>query len=322
MQNLVGRLTALDPDASETLKVVSYFDTLIAGGAGLDGLLRGAAALSGVVAGVERRGRIVRHSPQGLRVTTEQAPHSLKRQTRNGSVWLERSGPLHANDEMILERLALAVDLTEARRDPEGALETALDSATPIDERAKALARLRIQPGTRIRLIATPTDTPAMNAPSTAVPTRYGILRATLDLTGALTIPEPAGIGPWCRADQASESWDGAIVAHRLTEPRTPVVDATDIGALLILAKSYDPRHPHPDVLTLSRLDPRSADIARVLVESDSVRSAAATLGMHHSTMQAKHESLTRELGYDPRTITGHARYIAAALLLRLTSTP
>jgi hypothetical protein len=28
MQQLVGRLTALDPEASATLKVVAYFDTL------------------------------------------------------------------------------------------------------------------------------------------------------------------------------------------------------------------------------------------------------------------------------------------------------
>ena len=40
MQELVGRLTALDPDASEALKVVAYFDALTASGVSLDGLLR------------------------------------------------------------------------------------------------------------------------------------------------------------------------------------------------------------------------------------------------------------------------------------------
>jgi hypothetical protein len=97
------------------------------------------------------------------------------------------------------------------------------------------------------------------------------------------------------------------------------VVDAADLGALLILARAYDPRAPHEDVVALRRLDPRSAEILRVLVEADSVRSAAAELGMHHTTLQARHEALTKELGYDPRAITGHARYIAAALLQRLT---
>ncbi|MEV0826550.1 hypothetical protein [Nonomuraea rubra] len=244
---------------------------------------------------------------------------SLQRATRSGSVWLERVGPPHANDEMILERLGLAVDLAEARRNPESALETALDSAAPADERAKALARLRVRPNAHVRLIATATEAPVMCAPSTVVPTRYGLLRATLDLTGALPLAEPAGLGPRLSADRAPESWEGAVIAYRLTEPETPVVDATDIGALLILAQAYEPRTPHDDVRALARLDPRSADIVRVLVEFDSVRSAAAAVGMHHSTVQAEHESLTRALGYDPRSITGHARYIAAALLLRLT---
>ncbi|MEV7721696.1 PucR family transcriptional regulator, partial [Streptomyces sp. NPDC088184] len=67
MHELVGRITALDPEASETLKVISYFDTLITGGVGLDGLLRGAAALSGTVAGAERRGRTSRRDPEGRR---------------------------------------------------------------------------------------------------------------------------------------------------------------------------------------------------------------------------------------------------------------
>jgi hypothetical protein len=39
---------------------------------------------------------------------------------------------------------------------------------------------------------------------------------------------------------------------------------------------------------------------------------------MHHSSIQARHDALTRNLGYDPRTPLGNTRYIAAALLLRL----
>ncbi|GAA4991392.1 helix-turn-helix domain-containing protein [Streptomyces hyderabadensis] len=88
---------------------------------------------------------------------------------------------------------------------------------------------------------------------------------------------------------------------------------------MLLLAQTYDPEHPHEDVRTLARLDRRSADVLRTLVEADSVRSAAAELGMHHSTVQARHEALTHTLGYDPRSNVGRMRYIAAALLLRLT---
>jgi hypothetical protein len=39
---------------------------------------------------------------------------------------------------------------------------------------------------------------------------------------------------------------------------------------------------------------------------------------MHHSTLQARHETLTNELGYDPRSLDGRARFRLARLLLRL----
>ncbi|WP_073813026.1 helix-turn-helix domain-containing protein [Kitasatospora sp. CB01950] len=88
---------------------------------------------------------------------------------------------------------------------------------------------------------------------------------------------------------------------------------------MLLLAQAHDPQAPHEDVRALAALDQRSSDVLRTLVEADSIRSAAATLGMHHSTVQARHEALTASLGYDPRTTTGRMRYTAAALLLRLT---
>ncbi|MFZ3599113.1 hypothetical protein [Streptomyces sp. BH104] len=324
MQELTGRLNASDPEASEALRVVSYFDVLIARGVGLDGLLRGAAVLSGTIAGAEVRGRVSRRDPDGhlpTDATTDAERRSPARSNGNWAVWLEREhghqpGP---NDEMIVERLALGVELLQARRRPDNGIDALIDDTRPVTERVTLLAERRIAPATRVRILATGLDAPDIDAPSALVPTRYGLLKATLDLTGNITPPRPAGLGTWVRADRAPESWEGAIVALRLTEPGTPTVDATDLGAMLLLARSHDPRSPHEDVAALARLDQRSADVLRTLVESDSIRSAAADLGMHHSTVQARHESLTRTLGYDSRTNLGRMRYIAAAFLLRLT---
>lgn len=86
MQELVARLTAVDPEAGETLKVVSYFDTLVGAAAGLDALLRGAAVLSGVVAGVERRGRVSRRGPDGQEPDAEPGPRSPQRAWSAGAV--------------------------------------------------------------------------------------------------------------------------------------------------------------------------------------------------------------------------------------------
>ncbi|MEU3604689.1 hypothetical protein AB0E83_04425 [Streptomyces sp. NPDC035033] len=322
MHQLAGKLNQLDPQAGEALRIVSYFDVLVARGVGLDGLLRGAAVLSGTVAGAEVRGRTTRRDPDGHPVTDAAGPRrrGSHRSRADWAVWLEREGEPGPVDEMIVERLALGVELLEARRRPESGFDAVVDPDRPVAERVTLLAKRRIAPAARVRILATPADAAEAGEVSAIVPTRYGLLRATLDTSGGLAPPGPAGYGTWVRADRAPESWEAAVVALRLTDAATPVVDATDLGAMLMLAQAYDPDHPHEDVRALARLDRRSAGILLTLVEADSIRSAAAELGMHHSTVQARHEALTRALGYDPRTHLGRMRYIAAALLLRLAA--
>ncbi|MFF1750922.1 hypothetical protein [Nocardia sp. NPDC058244] len=303
---------------SEPLEVVRYFDALVSSRVGLDVLLRGAAVLAGTVAGAVRNGRISRFDPAGRNVSgDDEGPRRPERSIEGGRVWLERDDAAHANDEMILERLAFAVGLLGAWSDRAAGLALIIDQARSVDERAPGLARLHIDPSTRIRLIATDVGV-APAGISAAVPTRYGILQASLDLSGRIEPPGPAGLGMWVRADHAPESWDGAVIAHRLTNPSTPVVDATDLGAMIILARDHDAASPHGDVTALVHLDARSAEVLRVLCDLPSLRSAAVELAMHHSTLQAKHESLTQLLGYDVRTTAGRMRYIAAEFLRRL----
>jgi len=317
MQELVGRLTALDPEASETLKVVTYFDALVRAGAGVDALLRTAAALSGVTAGMDLRDRRTRRSPDGRRADGDHpAVRSPRRDIPGGEVWLEREGEHHANDEMVVERLALALELVEARHRPDAALEVAIDAERSVGDRRAALARLRIEGDARVRVLAIPVEDQV--AGSIPVPVDATILRAVLD-DGHRAIPARAGLGAWVRPERLPESWDSATVALRLTDDRHPVVDATDLGALLLLARAYDPGAAPADVRALAALDHRTRDVLRALAEAESIRAASATLGMHHSTLQARQESLTRELGYDPRTVLGRARYVAADLLLRLS---
>lgn len=319
MQELVGRLSALDPTASDSLKVVAYFDALVISGIGVDGLLRAAAALSGTIAGVDRRGRVRRFDPAGKRF--DDLPGAVRAPVREGpgfSVWLERESEPYANDEMVVERLALAIELFDARSGPAGGLDIALDAARPFDERVAALARLRVEAAARVRVVATPITDPAPGTPSTVVPTRFGLVRATLDTAGSVAPTGRGGLGAWGRADHAPDSWEGAVLAYRIGDRDHSVVDADALGAMVLLARAHDPDRPHDDVVRLGRLDELEALIIRTLVETESMRAAASKLGMHHSTVQARHEALTRELGYDPRTPEGRMRYVAAIILLRL----
>ena len=328
MQELVGRLTALDPEASETLKVVSYFDTLVAGGVGLETLLRGAAVLSGVVAGyAPTDGRPVRLGPGGSRLHAEPGDAASSwpsRTTSDGSlVWIEREGAEHANDAMVLERLALAVAITTARRSntADAAIEVVVTAGAPAAERAVAAAKLRLDASRDVRAIAFHPDAAALApGPTAVVATPRGLARVVL-ADGTFHVPPGtrAGIGVAGPADQLPDSWASALIALRLSSRRAPVVDAAELGALLFVAESAD-RHvePHPDAAALDVLDERSRHALEALADAGSVRAAASVLGMHHSTVQARLDALTAQLGYDPRSPAGRTRYALARALSAL----
>ncbi len=320
MDGPVEGLPALDRGAGESLEVVAYFDALSLSGAGHHALLRAAAVLSGTVAGSERRGVVVRFDPAGRKASgrgeaDERAPVAA---VGDGSVWLERAGPLHSNDQMIVARLAHSVALHEARYARSGDLAVAIDASCSIEDRSAVLAQLRIEPGSQVRLVATAPGPPRTGPYSTVVPTRYGILRATLNVAGHAGQDERAGIGLWRRADHAPESWEDAVIAYRLSTEDMPVLDAVDLGALLPLIRGSSGGVPHHDIEVLAGLDAATAEALRVLVEAESVRSAATELGLHHSTLQTRHRQLIKILGYDPRTTGGHARYVIAEILRRL----
>lgn len=340
MRDLLGKLTALDPEARESLKVVGYFDALTARGVGLGGLLRAAAALSGTVAAATIRGTTTAYDPDGRRLAeVDDASRGSVVEFRLGEVWLDRAGAPHSSDAMITERLALAIEALESRQGSTREVEVIVDAQRTVPERMTALVRIGIDPTDSVRVIVSDEDLGPGWTWTAPTPTPSGILHTSLEvrrkgagggagaggaLTGELSDSgelsgSRTGIGTWVRADCAPESWEAALVAHRLLGdgPET-ILDATDLGGMLILARAYDPAVPHPDVVALNDLDDLSAEILRTLVDSESIRSAAAKLAMHHSTLQSRHETLTARLGYDPRTTIGRMRYTAAEFLRRL----
>ncbi|GAA0036110.1 CdaR family protein [Brevibacterium metallidurans] len=345
MRDLLGKLTALDPEARESLKVVGYFDALTARGVGLGGLLRAAAALSGTVAAATIRGTTTAYDPDGRRLAeVDDASRGSVVEFRLGEVWLDRAGAPHSSDAMITERLALAIEAFESRQGSTREVEVIVDAQRTVPERMTALVRIGIDPTDSVRVIVSDEDPGPGWTWTAPTPTPSGILHTSLEVRrkgaggggggagGALNRDQSdsgelstsgsrsrTGIGTWVRADCAPESWEAALVAHRLLGdgPET-ILDATDLGGMLILARAYDPAVPHPDVAALSELDDLTAEILRTLVDSESIRSAAAKLAMHHSTLQARHETLTARLGYDPRTTIGRMRYTAAEFLRRL----
>lgn len=323
MQELMGRVTSLDPSVSESFKVIAYFDALVAGGVNLETLVRGAAALSGAIAGLESSGRVIRVDAAGRRLGAS-APGSALPGWPNlvvddsARVWLEREGEEHVNDRLVLERWAVGVAAVRARRTaPDDAVEVVLDATRSAADRAEAASRLRLDAGP-FRVVATAPDAATPGGASRAVATRFGVVRATI--CAAAGTLERGGIGTVGGVRDLPHSWQSALVAYRLTDDAHPIVDAGAYGVLLdtVLAAA-GAGTPHPDVAVLASIDPHSRAMLDTLAHAESVRAAATSLGMHHSTLQARHEALTRLLGYDPRTAVGRTRYEVARILHRLT---
>jgi hypothetical protein len=331
MQELVGRLTALDPEASESLRVIAYFDALVDGHAGIEVLLRGAAILSGCAAGFVNQGTVTRVDDHGTRVPIGLAPAagSWPERVVNGTAraWIERTGAAHANDEMILERLGLALAITLERSAPVAALrrsiETVLDRTEPTEARAGAAARLRLDPAAPYRVHAVPPEVVTDGLQTVAV-TAAGPVRAVI--RPEADRPEAARAGIGLATDSASlhSSWASAVAALRMTGPAEPVILADDLGALLLLAEAADAQTgDQPDVAAIrSMLASSSHDLwsLEVMVASESLRAASAELGLHHSTLQARAADISKSLRFDIRSPSGRTR-LAIALRLYLLST-
>jgi hypothetical protein len=349
VKELAGRLAALAPDAGAALRVIAYFDRLTEDRAGLEALVRGAAVLSGSPARLvdERRGVRVRVEPDGRRRdaagppdqawpwvplapgTAVRTPPAGPRPDDAG-LWLERPGPPDGVHAMILERAAAAVrvvlDRTRGRAPSGGGtledpalVETVLDASAPPAVRLRAANRLGLHAEQRVRAVAL-YGGGARIQPADGAPPQAG--------------EEPrAGVGPAVEPERLPESWAAARTALRFTaegtahDPGPRTVHADELGALALLAGAVGPDTPPvPDLLAVERAvaeAPWAAATLHAVASAPSLRSAAAELTVHHSTLQERLAQLHHLLGWDVHTPQGRLRLQLALATRRLRrSTP
>lgn len=332
MQHLLGRISELDPNASQALRVIACFDELSVGGVNTRGLLAAAAALSGSVAGFrsDLTGRSMRVTPRGdLMPGDPPADITVAPASSGLTVWLERDANTSVNDAIILERLALSVRLRNARgpRDIDGRrhLNLLLDREVDIEERRMAAASLGLTHGGSYRIAAAPlfaiwTEHPA--APEDVVATSFGpmhalVLSADVDNLQA----GPCGIGVATGVDHLDHSFRTALVALRLCDPpREPVVNADTYAGLVDLLADTPINAHQPDVELVDRVSERPWGLPTldVVVRSTSARHAARLARVHHSTMQTRVDALAADLGFDPFEGYGRVRAGIAYLTWRL----
>ena len=324
------RLDALDPEAGDALRVIAYFDSLVAHQAGLNALLRAAAFLShGPVALVdEARSVRVRVDAEGGVGQPSAAPDPAWPRLDFGAVpstlWLEHTGPERAVDALVLERAAAAIEplllRTRGRGDAshpdEASVELLLSRDSPAEARATAARRLRLRPDGLVRTVAVHDGAPAL--------VRVGGPTADVELEDGVR----AGVGPAVGVDDLPDSWDQARQALRLTaaathqDPGPRVVYADRAGSQLLLAALIDADTPAPrDVVVVEdavRTAPWMLETLHAIADSTSMRAAAGQLRVHHSTAQERAARATRALGWDLDDPQGRFRLQLALVVRRL----
>lgn len=326
MQELVGRLSALDPAASESLKIIAYFDTLIATRSGRLALLRAAAVLTGQVAGCRQPEdtEALRVSPTGHQLDSGTADGWPGRSLATGGhVWIERTESGHPIDAMVLERLALAVGLLTSQS-PAGLAAVVVDAAASREERVDAAEQLRLIPSERVRAVAVPLADRGVGVGVSGfgpIATPWGSLALHLLRGESAWSGGTAGIGFLGGPDALPGSWASAVIALRARRDSSEVLAADDLGGIVAVVEAIDNGSTVPqDVVRLEQLrrDPGAADLLDAVADSASLRAAATRLGSHHSTVQARLETVGRALGFDPATPHGRTRLDLALTVARV----
>ncbi|WP_030744079.1 helix-turn-helix domain-containing protein [Streptomyces sp. NRRL F-5135] len=339
MKELAGKLAALDPDAGAALRVIAYFDRLVEGRASLEALVRGAAVLSGCPARLvdEERGVRVRVTADGVRTDRRDGagpvdPAWMAAPLAPGgapALWLERPGPPGGVHAMVLERASAAarevLDRTRGRApagergaDP-ASVEVLLDRSAPEPARRRAARLLGLRTTGTARAVA---------------PAGAALLVEAVPVPGgrAAAAEGPrAGIGPAVPVLDLPESAVAARTALRFTaegtdrDPGPRTVYADELGGLAPLAETVGPgTEPIPDVRALERAVASAPWAARTLHSfafAMSLRTAAAELTLHHSTLQGRLTQAERWLGWPVHDPRGRLRLQLALTLWRLHRT-
>jgi hypothetical protein len=335
MKGLLLRLSGLDADAENAVRVIGFFDRLITDRASLDVLVRSTARLAGCPAGVHApaQGLALRAEPDADVAASDRVPAGAAVRPLEGGVvvWVAREGAPTPLDDILLERFAIATAILlehtsvplPALGDP-ALVELVLSEGIGTAERSRALHLLGLDTTARLRVLAA---TGADLAGRTAT---FGEMRAVLTADGPGTPPPGAriGVGPVVPALELARSWQAARTALRFTADTEPVVWSDRLGSLTALAGALGPADLAvlPDVQALDRLagEPHGEDILAALTAlcaTGSARKAAAVLHRHHSTMPARLARAGSVLGFDVDSPAGRFRLHLALMLRRLRDT-
>jgi hypothetical protein len=312
MKDLAVRLAALDADAGAALRVIEYFDRLAEARAGLHAIVRGAVVLAECPVRLvddERRVR-VRITADGRTAWDETPPDPAWMFVVAGSatLWLERAGAAGPVEAMILERAAAAAKAVLDRTRGRASAEVLVDENAPENVRSQAARRSGLSLSQPAAVAAVESGGPVVFAGAPPV------------------FAGRAGIGPAVPVLALPGSWQAARVALRFAaegteeDPGPAVVRHDELGALALLADAGD-QSGLPDVRALDHAAaaaPWMLSTLHATADAISLRAAAGTLRVHHSTLQDRITQAEHLLGWAIRDPHGRLRLQLALTLRRL----
>jgi hypothetical protein len=341
MEALVVRLSHLDSEAEGALRVVMFYDTLMRRRVDLPALARASAGLAGCVVGIRLHdaGRVIRMSPDGRAASGPALPASATApitldEEEIGVVWLERPGVPVTLDQLLLDRLGIAITAVVEKYGP--ARTTMADPAlvelviSPNSDevaRDRALRLLGFAAGAPLRVMAVHSRLPLDQVGRLVCPGRPVKAALVADVGVILaTSPDPAGIPVEVRAgigaaESPDRAWREARIALRFTTSRQPVVHYDGLGALALLAQvPQDAARGNADVAAIGRIasNPDDLETLDAYCGVGSLRRAADLLHLHHSSVARRLEQIGESLGIELTEPTGLTRATLALTAWRL----
>ncbi|ALJ20460.1 helix-turn-helix domain-containing protein [Microbacterium sp. No. 7] len=357
MYNLLLRLSALDADAASALRVIGFFDALIAQQADVATVLRHTAELAEAPAGIRTADGILSQiaEPGGLLRAGDPPPDAaLHRLATGDELWLDRAGAPLPLDELVIERFGLAVTAALGRSrehqiaesDPETLVQQALRPGLPDADRHRLVRRLGLDPARAIRVLAViGSSDAAADISAQLKPARHGdIGKVTAIVTSAaidnrtIRVPVGARFGTSTArdADGLPTAWRQAQAALRLslpsTHPKPPyemeeaaIVRYGQMGAIAAVIERL-PKAALADIPDVDALDRLAAELGgedmirtlEAVAATKSFRRAAVMLHLHHNSVGHRVTRAEKVLGFRISDKYGHARLMVAIILQRL----
>jgi hypothetical protein len=352
MRGLLNQLSELNADAGAAVGWIASFDQLIARHADFTEITRSTAGLASCVAGfsdhvhgveicVGPDGRDV----DGLRFSERATSRALVNNDENTSVWLARTNGQNPLDELITERMAIAIGLTFDRiYKPNSILTDSVALAELLDCGRSEVDRLwsgRIlgfDGDVLVRVLAIRTGLMTSDSARSNIDSYIQIIQSHGEIARAASIggmlavattclePETdlssemfAGVGSVVRIAQAANSWHEAVSAIRFTRPMPGMatdnfVRFEDLGVFGALSQiPIDAIRIVTEVGLLDKLSCTQSGINLIqaldsYVRMGSMRGAASELFLHHTSVAARIEQVGEALGFAVSTSEGALR--------------